>query len=293
MMRDQAKDAQNMYDDRSDRYDHSHHPRLARHFVEMAKLQPGEQVLDLACGTGLVSYPASITVGANGSVVGIDISTGMLREANKKLSKHDPKNVTFYQHSITDLNLLEATKGKDFDAIICCSALVLLEDAAGALKHWVTFLKPGGRLITDVTHPLNLAAGTALERVGRRLARPVPYHREPFQTPEDLKSRMEAAGLTNVEMTFLSHEDIPGTDDLRDYIVPDLLKPRIEAEYDLIDADKVFENAINGAAYKGLAEPEDVRTQAKALFLEEWARLADADGKVREVDGLFVGIGWK
>lgn len=52
--------------------------------VELAQLQPGENVLDLACGTGLVSFPASQVVGQSGSVVGIDISSGMLDQAKKR-----------------------------------------------------------------------------------------------------------------------------------------------------------------------------------------------------------------
>jgi ubiquinone/menaquinone biosynthesis C-methylase UbiE len=292
-MRNQAADAKELYDDRSGKYDDSHHPRLARHMVELARLQPGEDVLDLACGTGLVSFPAATIVGDKGSVVGIDISSGMLEQAKSKLSGHSPQNVEFYLHSITDLASLPALEGKLFDVIICCSALVLLEDAAAALRHWTSYLKPGGRLVTDVTHPMNLAAGTAFERVGRRMQKPVPYYREPFQTPDDLRSRMEAAGLHGVEIVFLSIQNIPGTDDLKDFIVPDVSKPKIQMEYDVDDADKVFEESIQGRAYKDLASPDNVREQAKALFKEEWRKLSDADGKVRVVDGIFVGIGTK
>ena len=293
MRRNQAKDAQDLYDDRSSKYDDSHHPRLARHMVELAKLKPGEHCLDLACGTGLVSFPASTAVGENGSVVGLDVSTGMLREANRKLPKHDPQNVVFYEHSIIDLNSLLSIKEQRFDVIICCSALVLLEDAAAALKHWTKFLKPGGRLITDVTHPMNLAVGTAFERVGQRLERPVPYHREPFQGPDDLASRMEAADLNQVKITFLSIMDVAGSDKLEDYIVADFSKPKIQKEYEIDNADQRFEDTINNPAFKVLASPQNIREQAKALFKEEWARLAGADGKVRMVDGIFVGIGWE
>ena len=224
--RDQAADAQDLYDDRSKNYDSSHHVRLAKHVVELAKVQPGERVLDLACGTGLVTYPASIAVGASGSAVGVDISSGMLAQANAKLPKHGLKNITFYYHSITELDSLDAIKGQQFDVIICCSALVLLEDAAAALRQWTTYLKPGGRLVTDVTHPLNLSSGLVFERVGRRLQRPLPWYREPFQKPEDLRSIMEAAGLNPVEVIFLSIYDIEGTERLEDYIMPSFDKPK-------------------------------------------------------------------
>ena len=84
MPRNQAADAQELYDDRSIKYDDSHHPRFARHMVELANPRAGERVLDLACGTGLVSYPASTAVGPSGEVIGVDISSGMLRQAEAK-----------------------------------------------------------------------------------------------------------------------------------------------------------------------------------------------------------------
>lgn len=291
--RNQAADAQDLYDDRSKNYDSSHHIRLAKHMVELAKVQPAECVLDLACGTGLVTYPASSAVGTSGSVVGVDISSGMLSQANAKLPKHDLKNIAFHYHSITELDTLDAIKDQKFDVIICCSALVLLEDAGAALKQWTTYLKPGGRLVIDVTHPLNLASGLVFERVGRRMERPLPWYREPFQTPDDLQSIMEAAGLNPVEVIFLSIYDIEGTDKLEDYIVPSFDKPKIHKQYDISDADKAFDEAIDTHPFKTLANPADVRDKARELFREEWAKIANADSKVQVVDGLFVGIGHK
>ena len=44
---------------------------------------------------------------------------------------------------------------------------------------------------------------------------------------------------------------------------------------------------------KTLASPADVRDKARELFREEWNKVANADGKVQVVDGLFVGIGHK
>ncbi len=291
MPRNQAQDAQDLYDSRSQKYDDSHHPRLARHMVELARLQPGEQVLDLACGTGLVTFPASQAVGSSGCVVGVDISSGMLDIARQKLASSELHNVDLHLHSISDLNALDSLRERQFDVIICCSALVLLEDAAAALKHWTAFLKVGGRMIVDVTHPMNLAAGTAFERIGLRLGKPVPYYRQPFREPADLVSRMEQAGLSEVMTIFLSVMDIPGTDKLEDYVVPRIDQPRIEKVYDVADADALFDKMVEGTAYVHMAQPSGVRQEAKRLFQEEWAKLADDDGKVREVDGIFVGIG--
>ncbi len=51
--------------------------------LEMAELKPGESVLDVACGTGLVTFPAAKSVAPNGNVIGTDISNGMV-ELSKK-----------------------------------------------------------------------------------------------------------------------------------------------------------------------------------------------------------------
>lgn len=292
MARNQAADAQDLYDERSSKYDDSHHPRFARHTVELAKVQPGEHVLDLACGTGLISYYASDAVGSTGSVTGVDISTGMLAEAEAKKPKHGLKNVSFYQHSITELNTLETLKGKQFDLITCCSALVLLPEPVQSLKQWVSFLKPGGRLITDATHPNNLITGLVFERVGVAIQRPLPWYRLPFQKSEDLRNVLESAGLHSVEVKLLAQEYMEGTEALEDYIT-DESNPKVVEEFAIADADQRFDDLIDTHPMKSLASPPEVREEARVVFKEEWSKAADEQGRVQKVDGVFVGIGWK
>ena len=293
MGRDQVADAQEMYDERSAKYDDSFHPRFARHMAELAKIQPGEHVLDLACGTGLLSYDASAAVGASGSVIGVDISSGMLAEAEAKRSRHGVQNVSFYKHSITELGSLDAVKSEKFDLITCCSALVLLEDAGQAIKHWTSYLKPGGRLIVDATHPNNLITWLVFERLGNILQRPIPVYRLPFKKAEDLQSIMEEAGLHSVDVKLLSQQKIEGTEKLENYIRPSVSDPKVQEEYDIADADQFFDQIIDRTAMKSLASPQDVREKARRLFREEWAKVANAQGKVQWIDGVFVGIGWK
>ena len=292
MARNQAQDAQDLYDERGVKYDDSHHPRFARHTVELAEAQPGEHVLDLACGTGLVSYYASTAVGPSGSVTGVDISTGKLAQAEAKKPQLELQNVTFHKHSITELDTLDALKVKKFDLITCCSALVLLPDPAAALKQWVTFLKPGGRLITDATHPNTLISGRVFGRVGIALQRPVPWYRLPFQTAEDLSDVMKAAGLRFTNVKFVAQFDIEGTDKLEDYL-GDPANPKVDKEFGIDDANMRFDELIDTNPMKSLASPLEVREKARKLFKEEFAKAANAHGKVQRVDGVFVGIGWK
>ena len=68
------------FDRRAPRYDcdNSYHPPLAARLVQLAALQAGESVLDVATGTGLVALQAAQEVGPTGSVLAIDLSPAMI-----------------------------------------------------------------------------------------------------------------------------------------------------------------------------------------------------------------------
>lgn len=88
--------------------------------------------MDLACGTGLVTFAAARSVGPSGSVRGLDVSDGILSVARNELSRLKSQescweNVEFFHHDITRLKELEPIRGKKFDAITCVSALFLLD----------------------------------------------------------------------------------------------------------------------------------------------------------------------
>lgn len=288
----QVQDAQTLYDNRAPSYDASFHARFSSHIIQILNLQPGEHVLDLACGTGLVTFRASSAVGPSGTVVGIDISSGMLAEARGKLANHDLGNIEIHQHSITDLASLKELEDRKFDAITCASALVLLPEPGLALQQWTKFLKPGGRLITDATHPRVLSPGIVLERVGRVLNLPIPWYREAFQQPEDLASLLREAGLVDIEMRRVSQlKSRDGSDCLGAFVAEAEQGSLIAKTWTVGDAESVFEGHLR-KPYGACLVDEPVRSQAKQLFVEEWNKLADADGVLEEVDEVFVGLGW-
>ncbi len=76
-----ARKVKDKFDQRTT-YDkgNTHHPRVAARLIAQSNLQRGWRVLDVACGTGLVTFPAAETVGSEGSVIGLDISSGMLQQ---------------------------------------------------------------------------------------------------------------------------------------------------------------------------------------------------------------------
>src|SRR5262249_49785602 len=71
--------------------------------LEMAHLRPGDRVLDVACGTGLVSFRAAQAVGKHGSVLGTDISEGMIELARNRAPA--PLNVRFERMDAEELVL--------------------------------------------------------------------------------------------------------------------------------------------------------------------------------------------
>lgn len=291
MERDQAKDAQDLYDGRAGDYDASWHDRFTSHVVQLLDLKSGEHVLDLACGTGLVTFKTAERVGPLGRVVGVDISTGMIAQAHTKLKRQTLDNIHLYNHSITELDSLPELQEHTFDAITCTSALVLLPHPEAAIKQWAKYLKPGGRLITDATHPRVLLPGIVLERVGRTLNLPVPSYREPFQGPDDLAKIMRAAGLVDVEVMRISQlRSRDGSDDIQSFLAGSE-RPSVVKTYAIADAAVVFENQI-GSPFGACMADEPLRSEAKALFQREWAGLADTHGVLTEIDEVFVGVGW-
>lgn len=270
----QPQAAQRMYGRRAGKYNDSWHPSFAKYVVQYLAPQPGSHILDLACGTGLVSLEAARAVGPNGSVTGVDITDGMLSVAYDSLESLQKEkapigNVQFFKHDITDLDSLESIKGKAFDAITCASALVLLDSPLEAVRLWTKYLKIGGKFVTDVTHPKSLVPGIALERAAIRLGIQPPSQRVWAQSGDDLKNLMEAVGMI-VEDVHLQEQQGFGM------------------HYHEAEDGEAMWAQYSATEYGTLLREESIRDAAKAIFIEEWKCMADKYGAVKEVDGAFI-----
>lgn len=109
--------------------------------LKLADLQSGEHVVDVACGTGLVTFPAAEAVGAGGRVVATDISQRMVDAAQAIASRKGVENVSFERMDAEDLRL----PGGSFDAALCGLGLMYVPDPTAAMKEQHRLLKPGGR----------------------------------------------------------------------------------------------------------------------------------------------------
>jgi ubiquinone/menaquinone biosynthesis C-methylase UbiE len=114
--------------------------------LDMAALQPGERVLDVACGTGLVSFRVAEAVGARGAVVGTDISGEMVEAARRSAAERDVDNASFERSDAEALPFADAT----FDAAVCGLGLMYVPDPVKALCEMRRLLRPGGRAAAAV-----------------------------------------------------------------------------------------------------------------------------------------------
>ncbi len=125
--------------------------RLAR---TMLSIEPGDRVLDVACGPGNFTRDFALAAG-DGLVVGIDASVPMLDVAVRDT---DGANVAYLRGDACALPF----RDKSFDAVCCFAALYLIEEPMRALAEIVRVLAPGGRLalLTSCNRGLLPAAAT-------------------------------------------------------------------------------------------------------------------------------------
>ena len=156
-----------IYDRRRDTYDRggedNWHYKLACRLVECIEIKPGQQVLDLATGTGMVAIEAARRVGS-GEVIGVDISSGLLAVAQQKIDAAGLNHVV--RLKLADVETLDLTENK-CDRILCCSALPLLTDVPASLLLWRSFLKSQGKLGLCVFAETAFVTGVVLQEVAR------------------------------------------------------------------------------------------------------------------------------
>ncbi len=124
--------------------------------------QPGDVVLDVACGPGTFTRDLATAVGSEGFVVGIDTSATMLAWAVRAT---DADNVAYLRADAVELPLADGSA----DALCCFGALHLFDDPMRGLDAMTRALVPGGRIALLTTcrpepRPLGLA-GDLLARL--------------------------------------------------------------------------------------------------------------------------------
>jgi len=140
------------------------------------KPQPGECILDLACGGGPNFKDTTMGLGASGLLVGLDYSPGMLQQAHQRVRRHQWSSVALFRGDAARLPFAS----KVFDRVICTYSLKIIPAYREALDEVERVLKPGGvflvldgKLSSGVTRFCNSVTQWGARLAMSDLARPL------------------------------------------------------------------------------------------------------------------------
>jgi ubiquinone/menaquinone biosynthesis C-methylase UbiE len=171
--------------------------------LEMAGLRPGESVLDVACGTGLVSRDALGRVGSEGRVLGTDISEKMVEVAAAAASAAGlgAGCAQFMRMDAEELSL----ENESFDVALCALGLMYMPDPRKALEEMHRVLKPGGRVVAAVWGQRDRCGWADIfEIVDRHVASEVCPMFFSLGNPDMLELHFTAAGFAEVVVRRIS-----------------------------------------------------------------------------------------
>jgi ubiquinone/menaquinone biosynthesis C-methylase UbiE len=137
---------------------------VAEDLIEAAKLQRGERVLDVACGTGVVARLAAERVGSSGTVAGLDVHPGMLAVA--RASTPPGTSINWYEASAEAMPLPD----NSFDVVLCQMGLQFMSNKVTALREMGRVLDRGGRILINVPGPKPSLFGILTEALARHIA---------------------------------------------------------------------------------------------------------------------------
>ena len=143
---DKKQGLQNTFDTVAEGYDHpalSFFPETAKCLVDYLQLstKTGITLLDVCTGTGVVALQAAQANPAH-RITGIDLSSGMLAQAQLKADQHRLDNIDFVQMDLDHLNFPE----KHFDHATCSFGLFFLDDMQQGLRNIASVVKPKGKI---------------------------------------------------------------------------------------------------------------------------------------------------
>ena len=177
-----------------------------RKAVKAAAIRPGGSAVDVACGTGKLTFDLAKVAGASGRVVGIDLAAAMLAEARRVWG--DCPGIEFVQGNALALPLPD----DEFDAATIAFGMRNLQNYEAGFAEMARVVRPGGRVVClELSTPrprwfgrmylgtfrlFAPALGTLFRR--RDAYEYLPHSLDGFPDPRQIAATMRRAGLVNV-----------------------------------------------------------------------------------------------
>ena len=181
---------------------------VSRRLVEIAGIQAGDRVLDVAAGSGEPALTAAQVVGPQGEIVATDISPEMLAYARERAAAAGIDNVEFIEADASSLDF----PPESFDAALSRWGIIFEPEAEAAAGRIRRFLKPGGRMAISSWGPpervpmLAVHMRTVMTRLN--VSPPPPGTPGPLSRPtsEAIAGILEGGGFSDVEVEQLELE---------------------------------------------------------------------------------------
>ena len=171
-----------------------------RRLLQMAALAPGERVLDVACGTGLVTFRAAEQVGPGGAVFGTDISEAMVAQVRDEAVRRGLSHVSAERFDAEDASVPDGS----FDVALCALGLMYVADPGAALVSMRRALRADGRLVAAVWgERARCGWAEIFPIVERRVASDVCPMFFQLGTSDGLRWIMERVGLDDITVERL------------------------------------------------------------------------------------------
>ena len=242
--------------------------------MDRLDLRPGQRVVDLGCGAGRTTVELASRVGPGGSVVGVDISAGMLAAARERAARLGAGNVEFVHADVQVHDLVEAR----FDAAFSRFGVMFFADPVAAFANVRRALRSGAVLSFVCWQGLSanewmlIPAAAAATVTGAMPAMPGPGEPGPFSLadPERARAVLDAAGFGSVVITP-------------------------HADHIVISEDRIPEVARTSARtgrVRAMLQDADEPTRARATAaIEEAMRARLEHGQVRASRGVLLVTG--
>jgi ubiquinone/menaquinone biosynthesis C-methylase UbiE len=171
--------------------------------LRRSALQRGEAVVDVACGSGQITFMAADAVGTDGTVLGLDISAKMIEAAEATLAARDLENIAFRRADAEDLGCEPSA----FDVALCSLGLMYVPRPAVAVAAMRLALRDQGRVAVSVWGERRKCGWADIfPIVDHRVQSDVCPMFFSLGAPGAIEATLEGAGFRDPEVTRLQVE---------------------------------------------------------------------------------------